>query len=134
MTNDAEGDTTMLTTKYQEIHENAVYLVNYCNALFNESNPRLSPSHRNDLETIQSAARKFHHMLDDNRQMLTQSAENGLLQQMRHDLKNTLNLVIGFTSLLLRESQSPLTPLQYATVQSIFNTGKTLLIAVEKLR
>jgi hypothetical protein len=133
MTSDAEGDTTMITIKYQEIHENAVYLVNYCNALFNESNPRLSPSHRNDLETIQSAARKFQRMVDDNRQILL-SNENGILQQIRHDLKNTLNLVIGFTSLLLRESQSPLTPLQYATVQSIFNTGKTLLIAVEKLR
>lgn len=133
MTSDAEGDTMMTTMKYQEINENAVYLVNYCNALFNENNPRLSPSHRNDLETVQAAARKFQRMLDDNRALL-QSGENGVLQQFRHDLKNTLNLVIGFTSLLLRESQSPLTPLQYATVQSIFNTGKTLLIAVEKLR
>lgn len=123
-----------MITRYQEIQENAVYLINYCNALFNENNPRLSASHHNDMQTIQAAAHKLHRMLDDNRQLLMQAGESTLLQQLRHDLKNTLNLVIGFTSLLLREARSPLTPLQYATVQSIHNTGKTLLTAVENLR
>lgn len=124
----------MITAKYQDIHENAVYLVNYCNALFNENNHHLSANHHNDMETIRAAAHKFHRMLDDNHHLVMQPGDGAVLQQLRHDLKNTLNLVIGFTSLLLRESRSPLTPLQYATVQSIHNTGKTLLTAVENLR
>lgn len=110
-------------------------LVNYCNALFNERNPKMTAERQVDLETIHGAGVRFQKKAGNIIYRLNASpADSATLQKMRHDLKNELNIVIGFTRLMLREVRSPLTPLQYATVGTIHQTGVDLLAQVEQLR
>lgn len=109
-------------------------LVQYCNALFNERNPKMTPERQMDMETIHGAGVRFQKKAGHITYRLTAAADSALLQKIRHDLKNELNVIIGFTRLMLREIRTPLTPLQYATVGTIHQTGVDLLELVEQLR
>jgi hypothetical protein len=121
----------LATRETTELVLTAEELVNYTTAFFNETSVVLPATHHADLNTIHEAAQRFQTMLDTHAAL---PADEASLKQIRHDLKNILNLVVGYSQLLIREKRSPLTPLQYATVLSVYHTGKTLLVGVDALR
>lgn len=126
--------TTTETDAGAELAALATALVNYCNALFNEKNPKLTPQRHSDLETIHGAAVRLQRKASNTTYRLAHSPDEATLQKIRHDLKNELNVIIGFSRIMLRETRSPLTPLQYATMATIHQTGVDLLNQVEQLR
>ena len=117
-----------------EVESLAETLVSYCNAMFNEKNPKMTPEHQTDMETIHGAGVRFQKKTGHIAYRLDAAEDSTALQKIRHDLKNELNIVIGFTRLILREIRTPLTPLQYATVGTIHQTGVDLLALVEQIR
>jgi hypothetical protein len=121
----------LATRETMELALTAEELVKYTNAFFNETSIVLPATHRDDLNTIHQAALRFQTMIDNQTAL---PADEDALKQVRHDLKNVLNLVVGYSQLLIREKRSPLSPLQYATVLSVYHTGKTLLTEVDALR
>jgi PAS domain S-box-containing protein len=55
------------------------------------------------------------------------------LATMSHELRTPMNAVIGFSQLLLRQRQSPLTPQQVDMMQRILNNGKHLLTLIDDI-
>jgi signal transduction histidine kinase len=108
-------------------------LLNYCHALFNEKKHRLPASYQADLETIRDAAVQLQTQVQATGEQL-HLLDTATLQKTRHDYKNCLNLVLGYTQLLLRETHSPLTPLQQSTLHSVYHSARELLDLIENLR
>jgi len=126
----------MITTNdtASELVAMSAFLVNYCNAMFKERNAKITRERQIDLETIHGAGMRFQKKAGDVSYALMAVSDATSLQKLRHDLKNELNVIIGFSRLILRETRSPLTPLQYATVGTIHQTGMDLLALVDQLR
>ena len=55
------------------------------------------------------------------------------LATMSHELRTPMNAVIGFSQLLLRQRQSPLTPQQVDMMERILNNGKHLLTLINDI-
>ena len=55
------------------------------------------------------------------------------LATMSHELRTPMNAVIGFSQLLLRQRQHPLTPEQADMMQRILNNGKHLLALINEI-
>ncbi|MCU0514909.1 MAG: hypothetical protein MUE40_20325 [Anaerolineae bacterium] len=125
---------TTLDSSAANLTPDAEALVRYCQALFNERNPRLNAAQQTDLVTLYEAAVRFQKKSSNAMFRLSQNADEAILQRMRHDLKNELNIIIGFSRLMLREIRSPLTPLQYATMSTIYQAGMDLVTLVDTLR
>lgn len=56
------------------------------------------------------------------------------LTTVSHELRTPMNAIIGFSQLLLRQRQYPLTIPQRDMVQRIFNNGKNLLMLIDDIR
>ncbi|HEY9779633.1 MAG TPA: ATP-binding protein, partial [Leptolyngbyaceae cyanobacterium] len=52
---------------------------------------------------------------------------------MSHELRSPMNAIIGFSQLLLRQSQQPLSKQQTNMVERIFNSGKHLLTLIDDI-
>jgi PAS domain S-box-containing protein len=55
------------------------------------------------------------------------------LATMSHELRTPMNAVIGFSQLLLRQRQNPLTPQQVDMLERILNNGKHLLTLINEI-
>jgi PAS domain S-box-containing protein len=55
------------------------------------------------------------------------------LATMSHELRTPMNAVIGFSQLLLRQRQNPLTPQQADMMERILNNGKHLLTLINEI-
>ncbi len=55
------------------------------------------------------------------------------LATMSHELRTPMNAVIGFSQLLLRQRQNPLTPQQTDMMERILNNGKHLLTLINEI-
>ncbi len=55
------------------------------------------------------------------------------LATMSHELRTPMNAVIGFSQLLLRQRQSPLTPQQVSMLERILSNGKHLLALINEI-
>jgi two-component system sensor histidine kinase BarA len=55
------------------------------------------------------------------------------LATMSHELRTPMNAVIGFSQLLLRQRQNPLTPQQVDMMERILNNGKHLLTLINEI-
>ena len=97
-------------------------------------NPALSPIQREDLVAIRISAKRLNEMVDALRPQLADSCAPSALHQIRHDLKNPLNSLIGLTYLLLRDSTGKLAPEQFMAVQSILTASRQFIEAVNLLR
>ena len=86
-----------------------------------------------ELDTIREAALRFYKRLEMAQRHWDGWDENQL-QKLRHDLKNDLNLIVGFTHLQLRDKTSPLSPQLRLALEYIYSRGRTLASLVNCLR
>lgn len=86
-----------------------------------------------ELHTIQEAALRFYARLT-----LAQRDwavwDEILLQKLRHDLKNDLNLIVGFAHLQLRDKTSPVNSQQRVVLEYLYSRGRALASLVNSLR
>ncbi|MGB1285145.1 MAG: histidine kinase dimerization/phospho-acceptor domain-containing protein [Aggregatilineales bacterium] len=119
----------------RELEATAITLVNYSKALYNEDNKALTAAYKLDFRTLNDAATRLLRQIRKDEQLPAIDTDILERKQLRHELRNILNLVVGFSQMILREGdKSPLTMLQYATMQSIHLTGKKLLTLVDDIR
>ncbi|MDF0556771.1 ATP-binding protein [Kamptonema sp. UHCC 0994] len=55
------------------------------------------------------------------------------LTTISHELRTPMNAIIGFSELLLRQRQNPITPRQTDMIQRILNNGKNLLALINNI-
>ena len=120
----------MTSVERSSLENTARELLSYTKALYTEENPALTAAYELDFRTMSDAARRIVHEVDGNDWYLADEREK---RNIRHELKNLLNLVVGFSQIILHEKEaSPLTMMQYSTMQSVYQTGKKLLKLVNE--
>lgn len=121
-----------------DMQTTGIELTRYIRALFNEDINHLPDTYQQDLNALSRASDDLTALisdLDDLSQSTPDETTDAQIQKLRHDLRNALNLIVGFSRIMLKEGfQSPLSLLQYATLQSVNQTGQTLLDQVDGLR
>jgi hypothetical protein len=96
---------------------------------------KLSAQQRMDLEAVSDAIQRFQTYASDECFIIDNSAEADPqdLQRVRHQLLNHLNIIAGFTRIIVRELPDNLL-LQMVTIRKINETGQTLIDKVKALR
>lgn len=97
------------------------------------SDAPLTALQRDDLTAVRTAAERFKKQLDDELDIIIFSKDEAELQRVRHDLRNHLNIIVGFTRIIVRELPDNLL-LHLVTVRNINNLGKTLIECVNEIR
>ncbi len=92
-----------------------------------------NPDSDQELLTIREAALRFYKRLEIARQDW-EGWDEAQLQQLRHDLKNDLNLIVGFAHLQLRDEAAPLTSQQRIVLENLYARGRALATLVNFLR
>ena len=96
-----------------------------------ESAP-LTADQRDDLQHVERAARLFYRQASEHYYSVLDSGDEAAIQTLRHDLRNHLNIVVGFTQVMLREMPDNLL-LHLLTIRKIHQTGKALLKRVNDM-
>jgi hypothetical protein len=93
----------------------------------------LTAIQRNDIEAINQAAKQFLSYIQDHVQPIITSDDAAELQDIRHRLRNHLNIIVGFSKLLVRELPDNLL-LHMLLVRKIHETGEMLIVRVDDIR
>lgn len=95
----------------------------------------LSAQQRKDLEMILEAIKQFSDFAHDETVIIDNFAEAvpSELQRVRHKLLNHLNIIVGFTALIIRDLPDNLL-LQMMTIRKINETAETLIKEIKALR
>lgn len=93
----------------------------------------LTPPQREDLEAVRKASQDFHRTVLLALPGLSQEHDEELLSQTRHQLRNSLNVVVGLTRILIRDLPDNLL-LQMGTVRTMHKNGQELMTEVDQLR
>jgi hypothetical protein len=86
-----------------------------------------------DIEAINQAAKQFLSYTQDHVQPIITSDDAAELQDIRHRLRNHLNIIVGFSKLLVRELPDNLL-LHMLLVRKIHETGEMLIVRVDDIR
>jgi signal transduction histidine kinase len=105
-------------------------VVQWCDDLLTSA--PLTASQRDDLQHVRQAARLFYEQAQNRYRHVVQSGDDEAIQTLRHRLRNHLNIVVGFTQVLLREMPDNLL-LHLLTIRKIHQTGQTLLLHVNRM-
>jgi signal transduction histidine kinase len=105
-------------------------VVQWCDDVLN--NAPLTVAQRDDLQHVRRAARLFYEQAQTRYSHVLQSGDDEAIQALRHRLRNHLNIVVGFTQVLLREMPDNLL-LHLLTIRKIHQTGQTLLMHVNRM-
>lgn len=93
----------------------------------------LNATQRSDLRAINQAAKEFSSSVQTRLPQISPDAHPDELQRVRHDLLNNLNIVVGFSQILVREMPDNLL-LHMLTIRQIFTRGKDLMEQVRTIR
>lgn len=107
-------------------------LATWAEQLVREPVAHLAQPQRDDLTTITQTIDDFRDHLLHN--ALQPDAHEEERRRLRHDLRNLLNLLMGFSYLNWRDETLPFTANQRSALHAIHQTGKQLLIHVEAIR
>jgi signal transduction histidine kinase len=88
---------------------------------------------RSDIDAINAAARQFIAYAQANLQSIMSSEDTAELQSIRHRLRNHLNIIVGFSRLLVRELPDNLL-LHMLLLRQIHETGEMLIVRVDDIR
>jgi signal transduction histidine kinase len=102
-------------------------------ALYNLRVEGFNPAQQEDIDIIRAATWDFQSALATQAETLY-ALDAPRLQKLRHDLKNRLNLVLGYASLLKREAAPSMSPAQQVIVQGLLATGDSILRQLNELR
>ena len=94
-----------------------------------------STMQRLDIQTVYDASLDFQQHVEASIDIIRYGQDAELLRRLRHDLRNILNLIIGFSYMLLRqESQLTLSPTQAEAARNLSQLGDALIQTVDYLR
>jgi hypothetical protein len=93
----------------------------------------LTSLQRDDIEAINGAARQFITYASAHIEHILSSEDAAELQNIRHRLRNHLNIIVGFSRLLVRELPDNLL-LHMLLVRQIHETGEMLIVRVDDIR
>lgn len=114
-----------LCDKVQTITENATTVLHQA---------PLTDAQREDLEAVRKASQDFNITLLQTLPQLDSSNDDPeLLSKTRHQLRNSLNVIVGLTRIMIRELPDNLL-LQMATVRTMHQNGQELMTEVDNLR
>jgi len=102
-------------------------------ALYNMRAEGFNTTQQEDIDIIHAATWDFQSALTAQMDTLY-ALDVPHLQKLRHDLKNRLNLVIGYASLLKREAAPNMSAAQQVIVQGLLATGANILNQLNDLR
>src|SRR5689334_13622480 len=93
----------------------------------------LTSLQREDIEAINGAATQFITYASAHIEPILSSEDAAELQNIRHRLRNHLNIIVGFSRLLVRELPDNLL-LHMLLVRQIHETGEMLIVRVDDIR
>lgn len=102
-----------------------------CETLLKKA-PLTSLQH-DDIDAINAAAKQFLAYAQANCEPILSSEDAAELQFIRHRLRNHLNIIVGFSRLLVRELPDNLL-LHMLLVRKIHETGEMLIVRVDDIR
>jgi|GEM_PF-5080273 len=101
--------------------------------LADEIHPQLSETLQLDLQTLMQSMQTFQEKLI-NLPNLNRPMDDLELRVVRHDLKNVLNIMVGFSFVMLRDITEMITEQQLSTLQLILSDSQALIEIVDQLR
>ena len=95
----------------------------------------LTPLQRTDIEVVLQATQQFQTYLRAESQIVDDyaNADPAELQRVRHQLLNHLNIIVGFTRIIVRDLPDNLL-MHMATIRKINAGGQSLIERVKALR
>jgi hypothetical protein len=114
-----------------ELLASAQSIVQICDTLLLKA--PLTNLQRTDIEAINQAAKQFLSYAQANVQPILTSDDAAELQDIRHRLRNHLNIIVGFSRLLVKELPDNLL-LHMLLVRKIHETGEMLIVRVDDIR
>lgn len=109
----------------------AQFISEICETLLNKA--PLTNLQRDDIEAINNAAKQFLSYAQAHVEPILTSEDAEELQSIRHRLRNHLNIIVGFSRLLVRELPDNLL-LHMLLVRQIHETGEMLIVRVNDIR
>lgn len=94
---------------------------------------RLTTSQHEDISAIHHAIRKFILEAQESKAIITSQDDLELKKHVRHQLRNHLNIVVGFSSLIIKELPDNLL-LHMISIRQICETGETLIERVDNIQ
>lgn len=91
----------------------------------------LTDVQRDDMQLIYNAALKFYQLARTEMVVIHKRNDAEHLQKVRHQLRNHVNIVVGFAGILVKEMPDNLM-LNMIDIRRINDTGNDLLIFVEE--
>jgi len=92
----------------------------------------LTENQRTDLQAVSDAAQNFRTLANQKIETIKHSTDEAELQILRHELRNHLNIIVGFSRIILRDLPDNLL-LHLITVRDIQGTGRALLNHVNNM-
>ncbi len=105
-------------------------LVRWCQRVLREA--QLTTLQRSDFETILDAAHKFQQAAKIGLEQIAAGCSSEDTRLIRHQLRNHLNIISGFTRLIVRDLPDNLL-LHMAMIRQILATSETLLHRVNAI-
>lgn len=114
-----------------ELVASAQHISEICETLLKKA--PLTNLQREDIQAINNAARQFFDYAQAHVEPILSSEDAEELQSIRHRLRNHLNIIVGFSRLLVRELPDNLL-LHMLLVRQIHETGEMLIVRVDDIR
>lgn len=93
----------------------------------------LTDDQREDVVAIHTASHEFINFASSQMQKFTLDVDAGTKKQVRHKLRNYLNVIVGFSRLIVKELPDNLL-LHMVIVRKIHNAGELLMLEVDAIQ
>lgn len=93
----------------------------------------LTDEQRQDITEVQQAATRFRELALAEHELLRERRDSAALQRVRHDLRNHVNIILGYTRIIVRDLPDNLL-LHMVSVRNIHATAIGLLEHVDALQ
>ncbi|MEM9953982.1 MAG: hypothetical protein AAF846_20400 [Chloroflexota bacterium] len=120
-----------MSGNFEALVEDAQQIIQWCQTLLDTS--RLTETQRQDMTAIRHSAMEFLQYATNEVQMMTDDTPLSKKQEVRHQLRNYLNIVVGFSRLMVRDLPDNLL-MDMATVRQIHDTGEHLRTQVDQIQ
>lgn len=91
----------------------------------------LNDQQRDDMQLINEASTKFYHLARAEMVVIHRREDPNKLQQVRHQLRNHINIVVGFAGIMIKEMPDNLI-MNMVDIRRINEAGNDLLVYVDE--
>lgn len=92
----------------------------------------LTDDQREDIDAIHTASREFVSYASSQMKTMTLDVDSETKQKVRHQLRNHLNVIVGFSRLIVKDLPDNLL-MDMVTVRKIHDTGEMLMVQVDAI-